>query len=165
MYYQGDYTRARFRGDPGFLSFLKGIGSAAASFIPGIGGIASKAIMNIPTPVKKIAARVVKSAAEHPALTAAGAAATTAAAAGGIALHTKGTSMTPAAAGGMSMGGRRGLGGTGRHRRMHVTNVKALHRSLRRIKGFEKVARSVLHFTQPGKTHGRARFKFHRKRR
>jgi hypothetical protein len=57
-----------------------------------------------------------------------------------------------------------GMGG-GRHRRMHVTNVKALRRSLRRIKGFEKVARHVLHFTKPGHATGHAKFKFTRKKR
>ena len=96
MYYQGDYTRARYyRGDPGFLSFLKGIGSTVAGFIPGVGPLVSKAISAIPTPVKRAGLAVAKVATEHPTLTAAGAAATTAAAAGGIALHTKGSSMSP----------------------------------------------------------------------
>lgn len=49
------------------------------------------------------------------------------------------------------------------HRRMHVTNTKALHRALRRVKGFEHVARRVLRITmsKPHKVH----FKFQRKRR
>lgn len=48
------------------------------------------------------------------------------------------------------------------HRRMHVTNTRALHRALRRVKGFERVAKRVLHIThhKPVKVH----FKFRKKR-
>jgi hypothetical protein len=50
-----------------------------------------------------------------------------------------------------------------RRRRMHVTNVKALRRALRRVEGFERIARKVLRITtgkQPT-----VRFKRSRKRR
>lgn len=48
------------------------------------------------------------------------------------------------------------------HRRMHVTNTKALHRALRRVKGFERVARHVMTIThhKPVKVH----FKFRKRK-
>ena len=51
-----------------------------------------------------------------------------------------------------------------RHRRLDVTNVKALRRAIRRAKGFEKLARKVISFTSPGKAKGRGHFKTARKR-
>jgi hypothetical protein len=52
--------------------------------------------------------------------------------------------------------------GLHKHRRMHATNTKALHRALRRVKGFERVARRVMSIThhRPVKMH----FKFRKKR-
>src|SRR5260370_7479055 len=53
-YYMGDYTSNQrrmagvLRGDPGFFSFLKSVGSFAAGFIPGVGPVASKVIEHIP---------------------------------------------------------------------------------------------------------------------
>src|SRR5260370_2602999 len=50
----GDYTSNQrrmagvLRGDPGFFSFLKSVGSFAAGFIPGVGPVASKVIEHIP---------------------------------------------------------------------------------------------------------------------
>lgn len=41
-------------------------------------------------------------------------------------------------------------GGCTRNRHMNVTNVKALRRSIRRLKGFEKLARRTLSITSPG---------------
>jgi hypothetical protein len=161
-YYQGDY----YRGDPGFFSFLKTIGSAAASFIPGVGSFASKLISKIPTGVRTGTKAAIGEIVAHPVLTAAGGAAAVGAGVGLMGGKHRGSSMTPAAMGGMhgAMRAAGGMGG-GRHRRMHVTNVKALRRSLRRIKGFEKVARHVLHFTKPGHATGHAKFKFTRKKR
>lgn len=107
------------------------------------------------------AAKAVGAAARaHPVLAAAGAAS---AAAAGIAASTMGGG----SAAGKTMAKAhlkniaKGLGI--HHRRMHVTNTKALHRALRRVKGFEHVARRVLRITmsKPHKVH----FKFHRKRR
>lgn len=51
-----------------------------------------------------------------------------------------------------------------RPRRLNVANPRALRRSLRRIQGFAKLARRVLHFTHPRAARGRATFKFARKR-
>ena len=36
---------------------------------------------------------------------------------------------------------------------MNVSNPRALRRSIRRLRGFEKLARSVLHITSPRKKH------------
>lgn len=51
-----------------------------------------------------------------------------------------------------------GGGGERRHHRMHVTNVKALRRAMRRVQGFAKLARKTIGFTQ------RVRMKKHRRR-
>ena len=40
-----------------------------------------------------------------------------------------------------------------RNRHMNVSNPRALRRSIRRLRGFEKLARSVLHITSPRKKH------------
>lgn len=50
-----------------------------------------------------------------------------------------------------------------RYRRMNVTNVKALRRAIRRSKGFAKLARSVLTFTQPRAPKGKVTFKTKRR--
>lgn len=124
----------------------------------------------------------------HPAATAAGKAATVALDAGTSAAKAVGRTVAAhpviAAAGAASAAaagiGAMSMGGTGKaaakahlkniakglgihHKRMRVTNTKALHRALRRVKGFEHVARRVLRITmtKPHKVH----FKFHRKRR
>src|SRR5260370_41045356 len=63
-----------YTGDPGFFSLLKKGASLAASFIPGVGGVASKVISKIPTPVRAGAMRAGTMIAKHPVLSAAGAA-------------------------------------------------------------------------------------------
>jgi hypothetical protein len=56
----------------------------------------------------------------------------------------------------------RGMTGYGKmHRTMRVGNVKALHRAMRRLSGFERLARKVITFTHP---HAGRKFKFHHKR-
>lgn len=52
-----------------------------------------------------------------------------------------------------------------RIRRMNVANPRALRRSLRRLSGFAKLARRVLHFTSPRAARGRPAFRFKRRRR
>jgi hypothetical protein len=169
-----------YTGDPGFMSFL----GRAAGFIPGVGGILSKAIGGLS-----------KFGAKHPTLSAAaesGIAGGTAAVATGVV-----GSMTTRAMG-MHMRPQQGPGGmamiphpalTGaisprgyhmskprkcggiiipshpvRNRRMRVTNPRALRRAIRRAKGFERIARKVMHFVSPRKTRGRAVFRGRRKR-
>lgn len=77
-----------------------------------------------------------------------------------------GGAMVPAAAGvaGSVLAARIGGGGfvvQRRRRRMNVTNVKALRRSLRRVEGFEKVCKRVLTIT----TGKRPKTRFKRRRR
>jgi hypothetical protein len=148
-YYQGDY----YRGDPGFFSFLGGLAKKAVGFIPGVGPIASAALSTIPTGGSKIAkmgsvARTItagagKMIAKHPVLSAAGAA-------GAVGMMGAGAG----AAAARRMGSRRGAMG-GRRRRMNVTNVRALRRSIRRTQGFAKLAMRTIHLVHPKK---KARF-------
>ena len=161
-YYKGDFYRGDFyRGDPGFFSFLGKIAKTAVGFIPGVGPIASKAI-DVGTSIVKgtgggRAGQMVRAGVgavvKHPVLSAAGAA-------GVIGAGT-----------GIVRRGRMGSGGTTvhvagarHHRRMHVTNVKALRRAIRRAKGFERLARRVMSFTSARPPRGRAHFKIRRRK-
>jgi len=177
MPYGGDF----YQGDPGFFSgfgrMLKGVGS----FIPGVGGI-----------VSKVGSVFSKFGAKHPTLTAAGGAAasgivTEVAATGVRRMMAPGAALMPmgqagpgggmmrmqAAAGAAGMTGRgfhmskprRGVPSHPvRNRRMRVTNPKALRRAIRRAKGFERLARKVMHFVSPRAHKGRAVFKTRRRK-
>src|SRR5260370_13689932 len=82
-YYRGDFY-GRPKGDPGFFSFVKGIASGAANFIPGVGPIISKGLQLLPggggavkSAIEVGRGAIVKSGQaimRHPALSAAGAA-------------------------------------------------------------------------------------------
>lgn len=161
-YYSGDYYRGDYyKGDPGFLSTLGNIAGGLASFIPGVGGIVSKGIgmvtsalsrptssagagmgalpmpKGVPT-MTRIGAgvgRVGTVLKAHPVLTAAGAAGIAGAAAG---------------VGGARLAAHLGRGGR-RHRRMRVTNPKALRRAIRRTQGFAKLAMRTIHLVHPQK--------------
>jgi hypothetical protein len=142
-YYMGDY----YAGDPGFFSFLGKVAKTAVGFIPGIGGVAGR----VAGAVGKVAgSRVGKAIIKHPVLSAAGAAGMAGAGAGVM-----GSRMgTPAAAGVASARMRmRGAGGAfgRRHRRMRVTNPKALRRAIRRTTGFAKLAMKTIHLIHPKK--------------
>lgn len=132
-----------YSGDPGFFSIFKSIGSSLASFIPGIGGIASKAISKIPLPVRSAGGSIMRigkgTIIKHPVLSAAGGAGAIGAS-GLLAMHgRKGAKMA-------------GAGGLMRHhRRMRVTNPKALRRALRRAHGFAKLAMKTIHLIHPRK--------------
>ena len=148
-YYMGDFYRGGrfpYRGDPGFFSFLGGLAKKAAGFIPGVGPIASTVLEHIPTgggaKVAEAGKMVLKKGGEivkaHPVMTAAGGAGLIGAAAGvgaGRLMSHKGV---------MSATGRR-------HRRMRVTNPKALRRALRRTQGFAKLAMRTIHIVHPRK--------------
>jgi hypothetical protein len=140
-YYMGDY----YAGDPGFFSFLGKVAKTAVGFIPGAGGVAGK-VMGA---VGKIGgSRVGRAIIKHPVLSAAGAAGMAGAGAGVM-----GSRMgTPAAAGAASrMRAARMGGGFRRHRRMRVTNPKALRRAIRRTTGFAKLAMKTIHLIHPKK--------------
>jgi hypothetical protein len=169
-YYKGDFYQGDFyRGDPGFFSLFgkvaRGIGSAAAGLIPGIGGLASKAISKIPiasrpgvgTMVRAGAERVGTMVAKHPVLTAAGAAGTI----GLLGGRTAGRmGMVPAGEKGFHIS--RKTGRVVRNRHMRVTNPKALRRALRRAHGFAKLAMRTIHLVHPRK---KARFGGFKKKR
>lgn len=168
-YYMGDYYRGDYyRGDPGIFSFLKK-GLKIGAGLLGLGGGGGQIIRMAgpPIPVAERAAgaimrtgRVVGGAiARHPVLSAAGAAGAAGAAAGALARG---------AAGGLPERGfhiSKRTGNVVRNRHMRATNPKALRRALRRVGGFARIARRVLHFTSPRAARGRARFKFPKRRR
>jgi hypothetical protein len=143
-YYQGDFYRGA-RGDPGFFSFLGGLAKKAVSFIPGVGPIASTAI-DVASKLKgssvvRAGSAIVKA---HPVLTAAGAA-------GAVGLAGKMMGGGSPAAAGLAHAGRMMGSGGRRHRRMRVTNPKALRRAIRRAHGFAKLAMKTIHLIHPKK--------------
>ncbi len=154
-YYQGDY----YQGDPGFLSVLKRIGGAVAGFIPGGGAITALA-RRAPVGIMPRAISRMGQAGQA----VAGLARRRPGVAGAVIGTAAGAGMAGIAAEVMGRGGRPGrMPGMRRRRRMHVTNMKALRRAIRRAHGFAKIARRVLHFTSPRAPRGRPLFKHKRK--
>lgn len=171
-YYQGDF----YSGDPGFLSGLGKVFGTIGSFLPGVGGIISKGVSALGRMGKSPAVQTIeKGISRHPVLTAAGGAATSGVAGalteraisrmgGGGALATRGATMR-----GFHMSKPYKCHGTiipshpVRNRRMRPTNPRALRRAIRRAKGFERLARKVMHFVSPRKTRGRAVFRVRRR--
>lgn len=163
-YYRGDY----YRGDPGFFSFLGGLAKSAVGLIPGVGPVLSKIIpggagsaagAGMGAIVRATAGKAVTTVAKHPVLSAAGAAGITAM--GGAAV---GHALAAPGAAGKGFHVSRKTGHVVRNRHMRVTNPKALRRSLRRVAGFARIARRVLHFTHPRVARGRAHFRFPKRR-
>lgn len=169
-YYAGDF----YQGDPGFLSGFLRLGRKVAGriapHIPFVG------------PAISAASAIIK---RHPTISAAGSAA-----AGGIAAGVAGTAAEhimrrgPVMPGGSMLAGPLAApGGIGlkgyhmskprrgvpshlvRNRHMRVTNPRALRRAIRRAKGFERLARKVMHFVSPRAHKGRAVFKTRRRAR
>jgi hypothetical protein len=131
---------------------VRAIGGALGGIVHGASTAAGKAA----TVGVDLAKSGAKTVAAHPVLAASAAAAGIAAGAG-----------TMGAMGGSSAAKAhvkriKSALGLPHHKRMHVTNTKALHRALRRVKGFERVARRVLSIThhKPVRVH----FKFRKKR-
>lgn len=140
----GDY----YSGDPGFFSTLgsiakgvfgavTGLGSlggqkAAPKALPAAAGVASTAIAKIAPVVSGLKTTALK----HPVLTGAGAAGVVGLAGAGV-----GSALTKRA---MTKGLRK-------HRRMRVTNPKALRRALRRAYGFERLAMRTIRLLHPRK--------------
>jgi hypothetical protein len=141
----GDY----YRGDPGFLSFLGKAVKTVGGFIPGVGGIVSR----VGGKIAEVAARpgvrrVTGAIVKHPVLTAAGAVGTIGAVGGTMAARHGG--VTTSSISTRRMGGAGGGFGR-RHRRMRVTNPKALRRAIRRTAGFAKLAMKTIHLIHPRK--------------
>jgi len=144
-YYMGDYYRGGFFGSlwggiKGLAKGVLGIPSAPKALpmpslpaaVPGAGygALATNVIRG----GKAIIAK-------HPVLSAAAAAGALALAGGGTALATRGK-IHPAVA--AALGGHK-------RRRMHVTNVRALRRAIRRTHGFAKLAMKVIRIEHPRK--------------
>ncbi len=152
-YYQGAGVRGDFyagaRGDPGFFSFLgkvaKGALGMATGLMPGGAAISGMVQKALPGRVGGMVTRVGGAIARHPVLSAAGAA--------GAGM------MLPGAGRMIKRGARHELTALGvmhkRHRRMRVTNPKALRRAIRRTSGFAKLAMRTIHLVHPRK---KARF-------
>src|SRR6267378_1517208 len=147
-----------YAGDPGFFSLLKKGASLAASFIPGVGGVASKVISKITTPIRAGAMRAGTMIAKQPVLSAAGAAG--AIAGGAETAHLRGGAMH--VGGGMHIS--RKTGRMVRNRHMRVTNPRALRRALRRAHGFAKLAMRTIHLVYPKKKAKFGGFKKHRRK-
>jgi hypothetical protein len=165
-YYQGDF----YQGDPGFFGSLgkvfRGVGSAVAGVIPGVGPIASKVLAKIPVGARGALEKAGGAIIKHPVLSAAGAAGVIGL--GGI------------EAGRMSMGGAAGVAPRGfhhckskrgckhgmwvRNRRMNPCNGRALRRAIRRAHAFERMAKHVIGFSSPRKPKGHMYFKRKRKK-
>ncbi len=166
-YYMGDFY-GRPKGDPGFFSFVKGLASGAASFIPGVGPVISKGLSLIPSgggavksaievgrgAVVKAGSAIVK----HPVLSAAGAAGAIGAV--GLGHH-------------MMAGGRHCHRGThiskrtGRevcNRHMNACNPRALRRAIRRTHAFARLAMKTIHLVHPKKKARFGGFKVKRRR-
>jgi len=159
-YYQGDF----YQGDPGFFSGLgrifKGVAGAAVGMIPGVGGIASKAISKIPSGIRPMIGRATGAIIKHPVLSAAGAAGVIGA--GGVAVGH--------ALAGSPVHGLRGMhiskrtGRMVRNRRMNPCNGRALRRAIRRAHAFERLAKRVIGFSSPRKPKGHMYFKRRKKK-
>jgi hypothetical protein len=158
-YYTGDFYRGGrypMKGDPGFFSFLGGLAKKAAGFIPGVGPAVSGVLEGIS---HGGAAKAGKMAIEkagaivrrHPVLSAAGAAGIIGGGAGVGAGEL------------LARHGMKGVRGGRRHRRMRVTNPKALRRAIRRTHGFAKLAMRTIHIVHPKKKGRFGGFKRRRK--
>jgi hypothetical protein len=152
---KGDFYEGS-RGDPGFFSFLgkvaKGALGIASSIMPGGAAVSGMVQKALPGRIGGMVSRVGGAIARHPVLSAAGAAGAGMALPGAIHAGRRGI-MREARA--MGIAGRR-------HRRMRVTNPKALRRAIRRTQGFAKLAMRTIHLVHPKK---HARFGGFKKRR
>ncbi len=163
----GDYKTYGYAGDPGFLSSLwRGVKKIAAPLIGyalggPLGGAIGGAISGKPSAPTQFP--MVPQAGGRPGfpivaqVTMPGGASFT----GGVMVPTggrggkfggRGTALAPQYAGGAVPSGyhfaKDGSGSLVRNRRMNVANPRALRRSMRRVEGFEKLARRTITFTR-----------------
>lgn len=171
-YYMGDRYRGDFyMGDPGIWQWIVKGARAALPHVPFIGPVlqnftrfGARGAPSLPSAAGAAAGAIVRRAGQavvqHPVLTAAGAAAGVGVAAaealgmGRPSLPTKGYHII-----------RKGphAGKLTKNRRMRPTNPRALRRSLRRVAGFARIARRVMHFTHP-RARGRMVYRFARRK-
>jgi len=163
----GDYKTYGYAGDPGFLSSLwRGVKKFALPIIGGaLGGPLGAAVMGVaggaakPTPQFPIAPQAGGGFPIVGQVTMPGGASFT----GGVMIPGRGRlpPFTAKGPGVLPSGGRGGQmipsgyhfakDGSGRlvrNRRMNVANPRALRRSMRRVQGFEKLARRTITFTR-----------------
>ena len=161
-YYQGDF----YQGDPGFFGSLgrifKGVAGAAVGFIPGVGGIASKAITagGKLGAIRRVGGAVGGAIIKHPVLSAAGAAGVIGAA-GTMAGRRMGIGTGEAMMRGHHISKKTGR--LVRNRHMNPCNPRALRRAIRRTHSFAKLAMHTIHLVHPKKKGRFGGFKRRRK--
>jgi hypothetical protein len=172
-YYMGDFYAGDFyRGDPGFFgSLFGGIKRLAGAVLPGPAGALVRAIpgggsgtlaARGSAAIGRAAGGAIAAVRGHPILSAAGAA--------GVIGGALGRAAAPSAMVGGAKGYHMSKPRKGvpshlvKNRHMRVSNIRALRRSLRRIHGFSRIARKVIHIAHPPRG-TRVRFKFRRKKR
>ncbi len=159
-YYMGDFYRGDFyRGDPGFFSSVLGFGrkllGAGTAVMPG-GGIVRGGVQTVTAGVRRAIMK-------HPVLSAAGAAGVIGAVGGGAGEAIMGGGGVPPKGYHLCKHPGKCKHAIVRNRHMRVTNPRALRRSLRRVGGFARLARRVMHFTHP-RAKGRLAFRFPKRR-
>lgn len=154
----GDYKTYGYAGDPGWLSSIwKGIKKVAPVIIGGaIGGPAGALIGGLgggggkPTP--PIMAPQAFGGPPIPGGAIGGAVTFPGGTSFSVAGVPRGRGGAPAVAGGVCPSGyhyaKDGSGRLVRNRRMNVANPRALRRSMRRVQGFEKLAKRTIQFTR-----------------
>jgi hypothetical protein len=150
-YYMGDYYRGGFFGS--LWGGIKGLAKGVLG-IPSAPKMVGPTMQQMALPgagYGPMATNVIRGGkaflSKHPVLSAAAGAGVLAMAGGGAALARRGKA-------GVGTGLPAHLRGGGGRRRMHVTNVKALRRALRRTHGFAKLAMKVIRIEHPRK-HGK----------
>jgi len=163
----GDYKTYGYAGDPGWLSSLwkgvKKVAKFAAPFIPGVGGIVAGAVVGAQPPAKMTPRMPTVPGTFGGAISFPGGTSISTAYAPGGMVPGQGRLPPYTAAGpGVLPGGGRGgqmvpsgyhfaKDGSGRlvrNRRMNVANPRALRKAMRRVQGFEKLAKRTIQFTR-----------------
>jgi len=163
----GDYKTYGYAGDPGFLSSLwRGVKKIAAPILGGMiagpwGAAAVTAAQSGRKPSPPTQFPMVPQAGGGFPIVAQVTMPGGASFSGGVMVPTggrggkfggRGTALSPAYAGGAVPSGyhfaKDGSGRLVRNRRMNVANPRALRRSMRRVQGFEKLARRTITFTR-----------------
>jgi len=163
----GDYKTYGYAGDPGFLSSLwkgfKKVAKIAAPFIPGFGGLVVGAVAGTPGPGTSIVRPGNLPGTLGGAISFPGGVSISTAYTGGTMVPGQGrlppfTATGPGVLPGGGRGGalmpsgyhfaKDGSGRLVRNRRMNVANPRALRKAMRRVQGFEKLARRTIQFTR-----------------
>jgi len=163
----GDYKTYGYAGDPGFLSSLwkgiKGVAKFAAPFIPGVGGLIAGTVAGVSGPGTSIVRPGNLPGTLGGAISFPGGVSISTAYTGGVMVPGQGrlppfTATGPGVLPGGGRGGalmpsgwhfaKDGSGKLVRNRRMNVANPRALRKAMRRVQGFEKLAKRTIQFTR-----------------